>query len=248
VKTSVALAAALLLATPLAASAQIQPIVSRFDVERFTPPPMAECSLVVGCGEAGAAGTFRVALAGFLELRPLVLREGSHVTGGGQFGNRELVGDVVRDRSGAALAGAYALRDGLEVHGTWYLVASQAGDDLSAQLIETPGAKGTGSPTVGVRWTTWSQARGAPVTGALRLDLVPPLGWPEALAGNPGWVLQPRFELADWTDTSVMTAELGGDLRSRTVQLGVDRLGNAFTWALAVAGRARPFHRVAPLQ
>jgi hypothetical protein len=239
VRSSILGAAAWLLLAPSTALGQVQSKVSQFDVERLVPSPMAECSLVVGCGEAGVAGTFRLAAAAFSTGTPLVLRDGDHVGGGG-YASPVAFGDVIALRHGVQLLGAWAIRDGLELHGVLPMVVNQAGDDLSHNGIEQPGAWGNGSPVLGVRWTAFSERSGAPLTAALRLDAVLPLGWRPALAGNPGWVLRPRVEVASWSDEAVLAAEVGANLRDRQVQLGVDHLGSEVTWALAVAGRSQP--------
>jgi len=229
----------LLLLLPSTALGQLVSQVSRHDLERLHPPPMAECSLVVGCGEAGPAGSFRLALDASYETKPLILGDDGRLGGGG-FGTGEQAGSVVAGRTAVHLAGAYAVRDGLELHADLPFVVSQGGDDLSLRAIETPGSWGAGSPVLGIRWTAWSQRHGAPLTAALRLDAVAPLGWGQALAGNTGWVYEPRVEVASWSETGVLAAELGANLRDRPVRLGADSFQHEATLGLVAAGRSRP--------
>jgi hypothetical protein len=232
---------------PWVAHGAVAAAVSRFDVERLHPPPMAECSLVVGCAESGPAGAFRLSLDGMTSFSPVVLYEAGRIGGGG-FGTPIRQGDVIAVRSAVNLLGAYAFTDGLEVHADLSLVVAQSRDDLWYRAVPRPGAWGTGSPVLGVRWTAWSQRRGAPLTAALRLDAVPPLGWRDALAGNSGWLLEPRVEVANWVEGGVVAAEVGLNLRGRTEQVGVERLGNEVTWALVAAGRGRPMRAEAALR
>lgn len=232
----VAAAAAALL--PLAAAAQ-QPILGRFDLGRLRPPAMAECSLVVGCAEVGEAGTFRAALALDAAVQPLVWDRTGRFAGGG-FATRDQRASVVQQREEAVALLAWAPWASVELHAAMPVVASQAGDDLSYDGIEPPGRWGTGTPLLGARWTALSQRHGAPLAAALRLDLLPPLGWRQAWAGEPGWRYAPALEVARWSAQSVVAVELGGLVRGRSVRLGAEALGSELSWGVTAAGRGRP--------
>jgi hypothetical protein len=232
---------------PAAGLAQLQPAITFFDVEHFHPRPMAECSIAVGCAEAGEKGDYRLAAQAFVNSRALVIREGVVVSGGGR-GGADNIGDIIGLRSGVQLVAAWAPIDDLELHADVSFVAYQVSSDLRGYGIPVPGSYGVGTPVLGARWTALSQRGGWPIALALALDVMPPLGWQEAMAGNDQWLYEPRLELARWSDEVVVAAELGGVVRQHSELVSPHRLGSQWTAALVASGRSRPLHAEASLR
>ena len=232
---------------PAAAPAQLPTLISWFDVEHFHPRPMAECSLAVGCAEAGDRGDWRLAAQVFVNNRPLVIRDGVVVSGGGR-GGASNIGDIIGVRSGVQLVAAWAPVNDLELHGDVSFVVYQEANDLRGQGIPMPGSYGNGTPVLGARWTALSQRRGWPLALAVAVDVLPPLGWKEALAGNDQWIFEPRLEVARWGDEAVLAAELGGVVRQHSELVSPARLGSQWTAALLASGRARPLHAEASVR
>jgi hypothetical protein len=226
---------ALLALLPVRSGAQT---LTNYDVDLFDPSAMAECSLFVGCAEVGAAGDLRVALAGVFATPMLVIRDGPKLGGSG-LGSPSSTGDVVGIRATGHLLAAVAVLDGLELHLDAPYVLHQ--DEGPPPLPGLPAlhSHGVEAPRFGARWTAWSQRRGAPVTVALGLDALPPVGDEMALAANTGWVVMPRLEGALWFEGAVLTTQVEALLREDEVQLGIDELGDHLSAAIAIAGRGQ---------
>jgi hypothetical protein len=241
------LLASMVLLGPGVASAQLTRLFEPFDLQAFRPRPLAECSVAVGCAETGPAGSFRLSAALQYSSRPLVLLEGGQISGRGLNG-RDYAAVVVFGRPVLELLAAWSPIEGLELHGEFPFVVSQFAGSAEAFGVPRPGAWGTGTPSLGARWTILSQRRGAPLALAVALDLLPPIGWREALAGNGGWLAAPRLEIAYWSDLSVLALELGGELRQQGVRLGQEWLRHRLTAGLVVSGRTAPVRAEASLR
>jgi hypothetical protein len=220
------------------------------DLDRFTPPPMAEGAIGAATAEAGAAGSWRVALAAQLLSRPLLLDDAGRLRGGGYgaTGNRAT---LVTSRAEAWLTGAFAPVDGFELHGALPVVLVQDGQNLTGRGFGLVDAGGLGSPRVGARWTILSrQERGGwssgwPLSVAVAADAVLPFGSDGALASDRWAMVAPRLELAVGEQDGVVAMELGARLRSHGVRFqgegpGAVVLRHELEAALVVAGSSDP--------
>ncbi len=189
-KAATLLVATTLLAAPAARAQQLP----SFDLERLQLDPTAAGSLVIGDGETGAQGTWRVSLAAHWEHQPLSLLDDGTLRGRGAGASGTAVGDLVKNRLTFHLGVSVALMDRLELYLRAPVVAWQRGDDLTAIGVPRPQNSGMGTPSFGLRLGVVSQADGAPISIAVAGDVLPSWGTTSALAGNGGFSWAPRIE------------------------------------------------------
>src|SRR5512135_158246 len=187
-------AAFLLVATTLFAAPVARAQTPSFDLERLQLDPTAAGSLVIGDGETGPQGAWRLSLAAHLEHQPLSLLEDGTLRGRGAGAPGTAAGDVVKNRLTFHLGIAVALTDRLELYLRAPVVAWQRGDDLTAVGVPRPQNSGMGTPSFGLRLGVVSQADGAPLSVAVAGDVMPSWGSTAALAGNGGFAWSPRIE------------------------------------------------------
>lgn len=136
-----------------------------FDLEQLVLEPAASRLLVVGGGKILAPGTFRLSLAGQYQKDPVVLYRGD-----------DKLGSLVGKRISAHLMGSVALGERLEVGFHLPFIASQSGDDLSAQGLVDPKSSGLAAPALSLRLALLSERLSHPFDAALGVAVGIPVG------------------------------------------------------------------------
>jgi OmpA-OmpF porin, OOP family len=214
--------------------------VPGFDLERLQLDPTAQGSLVVGSGEVGLAGSSRTSIAFGFQHNPVVLLSDGTFRGRGVGANGTVTGSLVDNRISAAVTGAVAVVDRLEIYFRAPLVAWQHGQNLGASGIGKPQNYGLGNPSVGLRIGLVAQADGAPLSLALAGEIFPSWGTEAAVGGNGGFAWLPRVELGRRFERAQVSANAYALFREANIPLrGGENLGNEYGGGLAVSSLGR---------
>lgn len=220
----------------LAASTSFAQGLPGFELERLALNPGAKHTWAATTGDGLEALELRVALLGHYQHRPLVF------TVDGQP-----AGAYVASRVTAHLLGAFGVTDWLEAGLALPVVASQAGDDLSALGYSAPPGAALGAPWLSARFTFLREAKEQPLDLGLQLAVSLPLGSAAALTRDPGAGLAfaPRVGLGRTLGPVRLGAELGALVRGAAVLSPSsatisDEVGSAFTGAAVVSSVGLP--------
>ena len=212
---------ALLASVSGAASAQ------SLEVERLQLDPSARGSLVLGSGEVGEQGSFRLSFAGHWEHRPLVLVGGADV-----LGRRSDEGAlaIIDDRLSVLGTVSFVVLPRIEIYARGTFIADQDGE----RGLAPADSSGFGMPSFGLRLGALQQADGAPVNVALAAEFMPAWGTPGAAAkfSEPGALM--RLELGRWQGPVLVAANAGFLVRP-TIDVGTREHGPEAQFGAVVA-------------
>ena len=179
----------LITATLLCASLAAAQTTPMADVEQLWLDPAGRGSLFVGNGRTLSATEFRVGVSAFYTQGNLRSLDGLSTT------------ELIQDRFGFQVFGAFGVLDWLELSANVPVIASQSGaKDL------TLASGGLGNPWVHAKVSLLGPSR--PVSLSVLLGLGLPLGT-GAAQGNGGLSAAPRFQLGSVFDAWQFGLELG---------------------------------------
>ncbi|ADO68122.1 OmpA family protein [Stigmatella aurantiaca] len=214
----------LLSALVLSTSALAQPAgLPEFEVERIEFNPSGAGSLVLGTGQVLPGDSFRLALIGHYENRPLTP---SIPDASAENGRREV--PLINHRTTAHLVGAYGLGGNVEVGLQVPVILSNERGLLENTPFGTPeGGVKLGTPIATFNLGILTQSEAIPVDLAAGVSLGLPLGSDQALARESGPRAIPRITVGRESDGFRTGFELGAALRPR-VTIGTGESSEAY--------------------
>ncbi|WP_224371523.1 OmpA family protein [Hyalangium versicolor] len=202
----------LLAALVLSTGALAQPAgLPEFEVERLEFNPSGAGSLLINSGQILPGGSYRLALIGHYENKPLTPEL---IDATQESGFREV--NLVAHRTTAHLVGAYGLGDKLEVGLQVPLIISQEQGRVTDTPFGAPeGGFKLGTPIANLNMSLFNQSESIPVDVGVGVSVGFPLGSPDSLARENSLRAIPRLTVGRETDGLRAGFELGADLRPR---------------------------------